>query len=186
MSDNQDTQTAKNLMAAFIGESQARNRYTMFTKIARKEGYELIAGIFEETANHEAEHAKLNYRMLVEDLGINGAEITIEVLIEKVLRGIAEDHSLIAIHRAIVDVDKPAQDVIRSAGEVDREHGISGIHAIRRPSPDRGSSVKQEPLDLVLGETVREELFDVAGALPERDVIELLAEARTRIGERQR
>lgn len=78
MSDNLSTQTAKNLMAAFIGESMARNRYTMFTKIAKKEGYELIAGIFEETANQEAEHAKLNYKMLVEDLGINESEITIQ------------------------------------------------------------------------------------------------------------
>lgn len=78
MSDNLETQTAKNLMAAFLGESQARNRYTMFAKVAKKEGYELIAGIFAETADQEAEHAKLNYKMLVEDLGINEAEITIE------------------------------------------------------------------------------------------------------------
>ncbi len=65
-------------MKAFIGESQARNRYTMFTKIAKKEGYEVISGIFEETANQEAEHAKLNYKMLVDDLGINEAEIGVE------------------------------------------------------------------------------------------------------------
>lgn len=77
MSDNINTETAKNLMKAFLGESQARNRYTMFTKIAKKEGYEQIAGIFEETANHEAQHAKLNYQMLVEDLGINEAEIEV-------------------------------------------------------------------------------------------------------------
>ena len=78
MSKNLETQTAKNLMAAFIGESQARNRYTMFVKIAMKEGYELIAGIFQETADQEAQHAKLNYMMLVEDLGINEAEISVE------------------------------------------------------------------------------------------------------------
>ena len=78
MTDNLNTRTAKNLMAAFIGESQARNRYTMFVKIAKKEGYELIAGIFQETADHEAQHAKLNYTMLVDELGINEAEISVE------------------------------------------------------------------------------------------------------------
>ena len=51
-------ETLKNLAKAFIGESQARNRYTFYASIARKEGYELIANIFEETANQEKEHAK--------------------------------------------------------------------------------------------------------------------------------
>ncbi|MBN1801791.1 MAG: rubrerythrin family protein [Candidatus Lokiarchaeota archaeon] len=56
--------TVKNLMVAFIGESQARNRYTQFAKLAKKEGYALIASIFEETANQEKEHAGWNYKML--------------------------------------------------------------------------------------------------------------------------
>lgn len=51
-------QTIKNLTKAFIGESQARNRYTYYAKIAKKEGYEQIAGIFLETADQEKEHAK--------------------------------------------------------------------------------------------------------------------------------
>jgi len=51
-------QTLKNLIKAFIGESQARNRYTYYAKIAKKEGYEQIAAIFLETAQHEKEHAK--------------------------------------------------------------------------------------------------------------------------------
>jgi|SRR3989344_2664663 len=50
--------TLKNLAKAFIGESQARNRYTFYSKIARKEGYEQISAIFLETAEHEKEHAK--------------------------------------------------------------------------------------------------------------------------------
>ncbi|MHA1658453.1 MAG: rubrerythrin [Promethearchaeota archaeon] len=58
--------TVENLMAAFIGESQARNRYTLFSKIAKKEGYGLIAKIFEETANQEKEHGGWNYKMLQE------------------------------------------------------------------------------------------------------------------------
>lgn len=89
MSDNSNTQTAKNLMAAFIGESQARNRYNIFMKIAKKEGYEQIAAIFEETADQEAQHAKLNYTMLVEDLGINEAEITVEAGGPVILKGTA-------------------------------------------------------------------------------------------------
>jgi len=50
--------TLENLAKAFIGESQARNRYTMFAKVAKKEGFEQIAGIFLETAEQEKEHAK--------------------------------------------------------------------------------------------------------------------------------
>ena len=58
------TQTEKNLMAAFVGESQARNRYTFFASKARKEGYEQIAAAFEETANQEKEHAKREFEFL--------------------------------------------------------------------------------------------------------------------------
>lgn len=52
------TETINNLTKAFIGESQARNRYTFYAKVAKKEGFERIASIFLETANHEKEHAK--------------------------------------------------------------------------------------------------------------------------------
>ncbi len=58
------TQTEKNLLIAFAGESQARNRYTYFASQARKEGYEQIAAIFEETANQEKEHAKREFKFL--------------------------------------------------------------------------------------------------------------------------
>ena len=58
------TQTEKNLLKSFAGESQARNRYTMFAKIAKKEGYEQIAELFTETANNELEHAKVFFRHL--------------------------------------------------------------------------------------------------------------------------
>lgn len=53
------SKTEANLMAAFAGESQARNKYTYFASKARKDGYEQIAAIFEETANNEKEHAKM-------------------------------------------------------------------------------------------------------------------------------
>jgi rubrerythrin len=56
--------TEKNLLAAFAGESQARNRYTYFAGVARKEGYEQIANIFVETAENEKEHAKVFFKHL--------------------------------------------------------------------------------------------------------------------------
>jgi rubrerythrin len=58
------TQTEKNLLAAFAGESQARNRYTYFAGQAKKDGYVQIAAIFEETANQEKEHAKRFFKFL--------------------------------------------------------------------------------------------------------------------------
>jgi len=58
------TKTEKNLLTAFAGESQARNRYTYFASQARKEGYEQIAGIFLETADNEKEHAKRLFKFL--------------------------------------------------------------------------------------------------------------------------
>ena len=58
------SKTEKNLMAAFAGESQARNKYTYFASVARKEGFEQIAAIFEETANNEKEHAKMWFKEL--------------------------------------------------------------------------------------------------------------------------
>jgi rubrerythrin len=58
------SQTEKNLMAAVAGESQARNRYTFYASQARKEGYEQIGAIFEETANQEKEHAKREFKFL--------------------------------------------------------------------------------------------------------------------------
>ena len=59
-----DSKTYQNLMTAFAGESQARNKYTYFASAAKKEGYEQIAAIFEETANNEEEHAKMWFKLL--------------------------------------------------------------------------------------------------------------------------
>ena len=58
------SKTEQNLMTAFAGESQARNKYTYYASKARKDGYEQIAAIFEETANNEKEHAKLWFKQL--------------------------------------------------------------------------------------------------------------------------
>ena len=60
------SKTERNLMEAFAGESQARNKYTYFASVAKKEGYEQIAAIFEATANNEKEHAKMWFKALGE------------------------------------------------------------------------------------------------------------------------
>ncbi|HCE43503.1 MAG TPA: rubrerythrin family protein [Lentisphaeria bacterium] len=64
MAELKGSKTEKNLMAAFAGESQARNKYTYFASVAKKEGYEQIAAIFLETAEQEKEHAKLHLQKL--------------------------------------------------------------------------------------------------------------------------
>ena len=69
MPELKGTKTEKNLMEAFAGESQARNKYTYFASKAKKEGYEQIAAIFQETADNEKEHAKLWFKLL------NGGDI---------------------------------------------------------------------------------------------------------------
>ena len=67
------TQTEKNLLASFAGESQARNRYTYFAGVAKKAGYEQIAAIFLDTADNEKEHAKRFFKLL------EGGEVEIQV-----------------------------------------------------------------------------------------------------------
>ena len=64
MANLKGSQTEKNILTAFAGESQARNRYTYFASKAKKEGYVQIAAIFEETANQEKEHAKRLFKLL--------------------------------------------------------------------------------------------------------------------------
>jgi rubrerythrin len=64
MASLKGTQTEKNLLAAFAGEAQARNRYTYFASVAKKAGYEQIAAIFLETAENEKEHAKMFFKHL--------------------------------------------------------------------------------------------------------------------------
>jgi rubrerythrin len=75
MSRLKGTETEKNLLKAFAGESQARNRYTYFASQAKKEGFVQISHIFEETANHEKEHAKRLFKYLDsgEDLEVTAA-----------------------------------------------------------------------------------------------------------------
>ena len=69
------TKTEENLMKAFAGESQARNRYSYYSSAAKKEGYVQISNIFAETAENEKEHAKLFFKFLVKD--VNGSMVSI-------------------------------------------------------------------------------------------------------------
>ena len=73
MPDLKGTKTQKNLMEAFAGESQARNKYTYYASKAKKDGYEQIANIFEETSDNEKEHAKIWYKIL-HDGGVPSTE----------------------------------------------------------------------------------------------------------------
>ncbi|MCK5816387.1 MAG: rubrerythrin family protein [Candidatus Marinimicrobia bacterium] len=74
--DFKNTKTAENLMKAFAGESQARNRYTYYASVAKKDGYLQISEIFLETADNEKEHAKLFYKQLLAN-GMNEEVIEI-------------------------------------------------------------------------------------------------------------
>ena len=76
MANLKGTKTEQNLKTAFAGESQARNKYTYFASVAKKEGYVQISKIFEETANNEKEHAKIWFKLL------NGIGNTIQNLEE--------------------------------------------------------------------------------------------------------
>ena len=74
MSKYAGTQTEKNLMAAFAGESEARNKYTYFASKAKKEGFEQIAALFQKTADNEKEHAKMWFKEL-EGIGDTAANL---------------------------------------------------------------------------------------------------------------
>jgi rubrerythrin len=106
--------TVENLMTAFIGESQARNRYTQFAKLAKKEGYGLISKIFEETADQEKEHGGWNYKMLqdlkkdekFDDLTVTaGGPTTYGTTAENLKSGIAgEDYEWKEMYPGFADV----------------------------------------------------------------------------------
>lgn len=84
------SETLKNLTKAFIGESQARNRYTFYAKTARDEGFEQIAGIFEETANQEKRHAKSLFE-IINSLKENDENLEVEAEVPTVFKTTAEN-----------------------------------------------------------------------------------------------
>ncbi|MCK8602313.1 rubrerythrin [Desulfoferrobacter suflitae] len=125
------SQTEKNLLAAFAGESQARNRYTFAASIAKKEGFEQIKNIFLETAENEKEHAKLFFRLLEGGetiitagypAGVNGDTLT-------QLRSAAEGEKLewTTLYAGFAEVAaqegyKEAEQVFKHVAEVEKWH----------------------------------------------------------------
>lgn len=83
MSNLKGTKTETNLLAAFAGESEARNKYTYFASKAKKDGYVQIGNIFEETANNEKEHAKIWFKLLNDGIGPTEENLKMGVAGEK-------------------------------------------------------------------------------------------------------
>lgn len=107
------TQTEKNLLASFAGESQARNRYTYFASAAKKAGYEQIAGIFLETADNEKEHAKRFFKLL------EGGEVEIQASYPAGIIGKTDQNLLEAAegeHLEWTKLYKEAEDTARKEG----------------------------------------------------------------------
>ena len=112
------SRTEKNLMTAFAGESQARNKYTYYASAARKEGYEQIANIFIETADNEKEHAKRLFKFLN---GIGETKANLKAAAE------GENYEYTTMY---LDFEKIARDegfteiadVFREIGEVEEQH----------------------------------------------------------------
>ncbi len=112
------TKTEDNLKAAFSGESQARNKYTYFAKVARKEGYHYIAKIFEETAENERQHAKDEFKLL------NGIGDTVANLKEAVD---GENYETIEMYPnfakdAEEEGNEAAARLFRQIAKVEKEH----------------------------------------------------------------
>jgi len=112
------SKTEANIRAAFAGESQARNKYTYFASVAKKEGYEQIAQIFEETAYNEKEHAKLLLRLLG---GIGDTRSNLKAAAE------GENYEWTSMYR---DFEKVAReegfdqiaDLFRGLAEIEKDH----------------------------------------------------------------
>jgi len=114
------TRTEKNLLTAFAGESQARNRYTYFASQARIEGYVQISAIFEETANQEKEHAKRLFKFL------EGGEVEIAAAFPAGVVGTTVDN----LKAAAAGEHYEHTEMYPSFAEIAREEGFSAIAAV--------------------------------------------------------
>ena len=120
MKNLKGTKTEANLMTAFAGESQARNKYTYYASKAKKEGYEQVASIFEETAGNEKEHAKMWFKLLC------GGEIpdTITNLTDAA-NGENYEHTTMYEEFANVAKEEGFDEIARlfkAVGEIEKEH----------------------------------------------------------------
>ncbi|HBP39153.1 MAG TPA: rubrerythrin family protein [Clostridiales bacterium] len=110
------TKTLTNLMKAFAGESQARNRYTYFASIARKEGFNQIESIFTETANNEKEHAKVFYKHVDSGLGGTREGVPVEITaVYPVAYGGTRDNLLAAAAGELEEWSDLYQDFAKTA-----------------------------------------------------------------------
>jgi rubrerythrin len=114
------TKTEKNILTAFAGESQARNRYTYFSSKARDEGYMQISAIFEETANQEKEHAKRLFKLL------EGGEVEIQAAFPAGVIGTTAEN----LKASISGEHEEWADMYPSFARVAREEGFEDIAAI--------------------------------------------------------
>ena len=126
------TKTEKNLQAAFAGESQARNKYTYFSSVAKKEGYEQISDLFLKTADNEKEHAKMWFKELggigntAEPCGGCGRR---KFRVDGYVRRIRKDGGRRRLHRACREIPscggdrKTSRRKIQSASEKRRDRG---------------------------------------------------------------
>jgi rubrerythrin len=141
--------TLENLSKAFIGESQARNRYTLYSKTAKKEGYEQLADIFLVTADNEREHAKWLFRLiqeLKEDSGEDLEALTVEAEAPLVLGTTADN--LIA---AIAGEHYEYSEMYPEFADVAEEEGLEDI-AVRLRAIGRAEEHHEERYKKLLGE----------------------------------
>ena len=117
MSRLQGTQTEKNILTAFSGESQARNRYTYFASQAKKDGYVQMQAIFEETANQEKEHAKRLFKLL------EGGEVEISATFPAGVIGTTEENLLEAAAGELYE----HSEMYPNFAKVAREEGFDDI-----------------------------------------------------------
>jgi rubrerythrin len=117
MAELKGSKTEQNLLKAFAGESQARNRYTYFASVAKKEGYEQISAIFQETADNEMEHAKVFFKHLI------GGQVEITATYPAGKIGTTADNLLAAAEGEKEEWDKLYPEFERIA----REEGFNNI-----------------------------------------------------------
>jgi len=112
------TKTEENLKAAFAGESQARNKYTYFAKVARKQGYNYIAKIFEETADNEMQHAKEEFKLLG---GIGNTKANLKTAIEGEHYE-TEDMYPTFEKEALEEANEEAAKLFNEIGKIEKHH----------------------------------------------------------------
>jgi rubrerythrin len=114
------SRTERNLLTAFAGESQARNRYTFFASQARKDGYMQIADIFEETANQEKEHAKRFFGVL------QGGEVEVQAAFPAGVIGVTAEN----LRAAAAGEGHEWQEMYPGFAQIARDEGFKNVAAI--------------------------------------------------------